>query len=665
LTTGSFGNGLFTTRAYDTATGRLTGVWEGTGHILGYTYDDDGLLEIREDYARNRRETFEHDDLHRLKRWKLENGGSTRDTRYAYDNLGNLTTVRVDGQTWERYYYNAVGKAHAMTKSEIGNPFILTHTYEYDARGRQWSAPGRQMSFTERDLPLLVNTPAGSTRFWYDSDGGRVKRTGPDGTTISIRGAYERRTEGSMQTHVFYVQGSDGPVAQITWSGLGPLYSSSIDYLHSDRLGSVNLSTSASGSLGERYDYEPFGRRVDANGAVSGAGGRVKLSFAGHQHDDDLQLIDMRGRSYDPRTRRFLTPDPLVTTPLDGQSYNRYSYVRNTPTDLVDPSGFEWTSEDGLEGCAMFECLSPEPYDPGYYYTTPGDAGMASSSSSQVNPVASPPSAYERSRYILPSSPCGATAPATGPVPLNRICSGLGDSGCTHEDDFETWMLRNGNKVAAVTFAIGIAPITIHTAWVAGAGLLGASGMTGGKVLTAANTYGALNGLHSGGRAVIDGIADNNPMVLALGVVQLPGSIASLATSGTGVPVLRSSMGGGTPPIAPSRHLNLTKPGLVGGPRAGNPKFPAADFDQEVAANAARNHGTLRCEHCGVALEPATPYSPNALRRDHIFACSRGGGGCGPNLQLLCETCNQAKSDSVIRMPVVWGPTANDNGVSR
>jgi hypothetical protein len=39
----------------------------------------------------------------------------------------------------------------------------------------------------------------------------------------------------------------------------------------------------------------------------------------------------MKGRVYDPAEKRFLTPDPMVGDPADGQQYNPYSYVRNSP----------------------------------------------------------------------------------------------------------------------------------------------------------------------------------------------------------------------------------------------------------------------------------------------------------------------------------------------
>jgi RHS repeat-associated protein len=65
----------------------------------------------------------------------------------------------------------------------------------------------------------------------------------------------------------------------------------------------------------------------------------VRHGFTGHAHDDDLGLIDMRGRVYSPSTRQFLTPDPLGRL-----GASPYSYVRNNPINWIDPSGF--TEED-------------------------------------------------------------------------------------------------------------------------------------------------------------------------------------------------------------------------------------------------------------------------------------------------------------------------------
>jgi RHS repeat-associated protein len=54
---------------------------------------------------------------------------------------------------------------------------------------------------------------------------------------------------------------------------------------------------------------------------------------------NDLQLINMNGRLYDPYINRFLSPDNYVQLPTSAQSFNRYSYCLNNPLKYVDPDG--------------------------------------------------------------------------------------------------------------------------------------------------------------------------------------------------------------------------------------------------------------------------------------------------------------------------------------
>ncbi|NOT82470.1 MAG: RHS repeat-associated core domain-containing protein, partial [Gallionella sp.] len=65
--------------------------------------------------------------------------------------------------------------------------------------------------------------------------------------------------------------------------------------------------------------------------------------YTGHEHLDDMGLIHMNGRVYDPRTGRFLQADPTIQSPGNLQSFNRYSYVMNNPFFGTDPSGYDIT----------------------------------------------------------------------------------------------------------------------------------------------------------------------------------------------------------------------------------------------------------------------------------------------------------------------------------
>ncbi|WP_353375019.1 RHS repeat-associated core domain-containing protein [Microbulbifer sp. NBRC 101763] len=60
----------------------------------------------------------------------------------------------------------------------------------------------------------------------------------------------------------------------------------------------------------------------------------------GHEMLDEVGLIHMNGRVYDPTLARFVSADPLIDGITSVQGYNRYAYVHNNPLTYTDPSGY-------------------------------------------------------------------------------------------------------------------------------------------------------------------------------------------------------------------------------------------------------------------------------------------------------------------------------------
>ncbi|WP_437528767.1 FG-GAP-like repeat-containing protein [Sorangium sp. So ce726] len=344
LSKATYGNGVRMTRSHDPVTGRLKAVeqWSGADLLssLHYEYYPDGRVKRRFAPEDVRSESYTYDTLHRLRMWSLTVGKVHRETEYRYDVLGNLKRVLVGGQVRESNDYLDV-RPHAVSSSLDGSFF-------YDARGRLEQDPEREIRYTTFDLPREITTAGGVTRFDYDAMGARVRKAGPSGTTVTVGGLYERRQGAEGTQHVFLVPGSDGlMVAQVVVKEGSA--ERRVQYLHQDAQGSVTLMTDAAGGAPRslRAYYEPFGRRIERSGApLDGPTGELRLGLTGHEHDDELGLINLKGRIYDPKLKRVLTPDPVVSAPLFGQSYNRYSYVLNDPLNLVDPTGYEPTGPD-------------------------------------------------------------------------------------------------------------------------------------------------------------------------------------------------------------------------------------------------------------------------------------------------------------------------------
>ena len=186
---------------------------------------------------------------------------------------------------------------------------------------------------------------ADTTLIAYDPDEHRALLKARDGSTVTYAGGlYEKRTtpDGSTDTHVFYVHDGGRVIAQVPWERTGGvLLKQAPTYFYDDHLGSVETISGPNGV--QSFKYDPFGRRIDVRNPTrdGGVANGVRKGFTAHEHDEALGLVNMQGRMYDPRAGRFLSPDPYVTSPYDGQSLNRYSYVNNDPLNWVDPSGFE------------------------------------------------------------------------------------------------------------------------------------------------------------------------------------------------------------------------------------------------------------------------------------------------------------------------------------
>ena len=345
LVHGSLGNHIDVRRGYNELTSRMESlIAAGASPIsspavdLGYDYFPNGLVKLRRDNVMDRGENFTYDSLLRLRSWELESGKSSLFTQYSYDTIGNLLEVAENQNTVESNVYGLNGaQPHTLTDHHdvVSNQHDI---YAYDALGRQWSGGGRVIGHSAFDLPRTVTRNGNAWTLLYDAFGNRVKKTGPDGSTIYVGGLYERRETAAGIKHVFHVDGTDGPVAEVTFDGV----TTTPSYVVSDPLGSTAVMLDAAGTVTDRFFHQPFGKRINADGTAFSSGlGPMKNGFTGQESDDAFGLINFKGRMYDPALKRFISADPHVTFPSFGQNWNPYSYALNSPLNFTDPSGFD------------------------------------------------------------------------------------------------------------------------------------------------------------------------------------------------------------------------------------------------------------------------------------------------------------------------------------
>jgi len=108
-------------------------------------------------------------------------------------------------------------------------------------------------------------------------------------------------------------------------------------FQHPDALGSVTEWSDQNGNLTVNQLFYPFGQSW-----IGQPGGGAPTQFAGMEHRNAFQLDVTPNREYNSKWGRWLTPDPGGRNAVrldDPQTWNMYSYVRNSPTTLTDPSG--------------------------------------------------------------------------------------------------------------------------------------------------------------------------------------------------------------------------------------------------------------------------------------------------------------------------------------
>ncbi len=108
----------------------------------------------------------------------------------------------------------------------------------------------------------------------------------------------------------------------------------SLSFYQYDGHGSVRQLTDATASVTDTYDYDAFGNLTQRSGTTSN-----DYLYSGEQYDPDLGFYYQRARYMNPSSGRFWTMDSYEGSTSDPKSLHKYTYVNNSPVDLVDPSG--------------------------------------------------------------------------------------------------------------------------------------------------------------------------------------------------------------------------------------------------------------------------------------------------------------------------------------
>jgi len=175
--------------------------------------------------------------------------------------------------------------------------------------------------------------------FTYDGYGRRVGIVESHGSTVLTSKTFvwcykvlceERDATGHTVTKQFYDRGE-----QIS----GTNY-----YYTKDHLGSIREMTDSSGTIQASYDYNPWGRQIVLNQAVT-----TDFGYTGFYVNKTTGLDLTWYRIYDPEKGRWLSRDPLgeyvkfdLSLPTGP---DLYAYAKDNPTRWTDRLGLDCSSD--------------------------------------------------------------------------------------------------------------------------------------------------------------------------------------------------------------------------------------------------------------------------------------------------------------------------------
>jgi RHS repeat-associated protein len=306
--------------------------WNSNGTLLSLTITD------QINTANTQTCNYTHDALGRIA--SANCGTAIFNQNFSYDPFGNITKTVPTGSTGTAFgpTYDYTNYTNRMTSTPFtynGNNGAVTAD---GSHGFGWD--------TENRVSTVDSGASNGVCITYDA----LDRVVEQATGSSCSTSFKEIVYSPSGAKLAQMNGSTLLNAVISLpGGAQAVYGGSVlqFYRHRDWLGSSRLATTPSRTCYWDIAYAPFGENYvpPATGCVA-----QDLNFTGQNQDTETSvssggqggLFDFMFRKHSPVQGRWLSPDPAglaAASPADPQTWNRYAYVANRPTNSIDGLG--------------------------------------------------------------------------------------------------------------------------------------------------------------------------------------------------------------------------------------------------------------------------------------------------------------------------------------
>jgi RHS repeat-associated protein len=417
------GNGRWESAEYDPKRMQVTMMG------LGVTPDTQNLFRL--EFGYNSDGQLDNNGALRLQRIIVPAAGNTPSftavQSYYYDFLNRLSSAEetVQGvQTWKQTFdydrygnrrFNAYGTTTLNDCApSVCNPTINTSNNRFSA--------GQGYSY---DSGGSVTRDAGGQRFNYDAENHQkefftaANQTSTPDATYHYDGQNRRvkKIVGSEVT--IFVYDALGRLAAEYSTTVASAQDAKVSYLMADHLGSSRVITDQYGRVVSRKDFAAFGDEIITPQRVGGAGGNgydppnIRQDYTGYERDAESDLEFAQARYYSSSHGRFTSVDPMTAsaTIKNPQTFNRYSYVINSPYQFVDPLGLALVDIGVLQTTDPYLARYAENHST---YQQQRAVRQLPPDRSPATPMPQPPQTPEFLRKFAGANPRSVTSDDTG-----------------------------------------------------------------------------------------------------------------------------------------------------------------------------------------------------------------------------------------------------------
>ena len=217
-----------------------------------------------------------------------------KDTHYSFDSANRLLEVDMP-------YIPDPNIKNVSGQMAIGEKV----KFRYDGNG---------MRVEKEYISEGVTEETNLTIFHYDLAGNLIMESDEDGNTKNV-----------------YIYGNGMLVCRYDYSKASTDKLSKL-YFHWENTGSIIRLTDKDGKQVQKYEYDPYGNIIEAEGIVLDN----PFRFSQKYYDIETGLYYYGARYYNPEYGRWLSEDPIVANIFNTRDNNSYQFCYNNPNIYID-----------------------------------------------------------------------------------------------------------------------------------------------------------------------------------------------------------------------------------------------------------------------------------------------------------------------------------------